>query len=190
MEAMPLLTTRLQLELSQTLLHAVLSAGVARLELPIKLLRFSLGRLSGGEITRCTLSPEAWALGLRFATGPALELRLRSLGYWPEPQVWRLQVEGLHFSGFSGAPLLNLAPARVLEVAASQANRKLPGLLTVGKSLELQVHLAPLLQKVLSEASLERPLRERLGLEPQLGLELTQLELLEGKLALTLQGRA
>lgn len=188
MEGMSHLNAQLQLEFSQTFLQAALAAGVARLELPIKLLRFSLGRLSAGEITRCEITPDRWSLGVRFATGPALELNLRPLEYRPEPQVWQLRVEELHFSGFSGAPLLNLAPARVLEALATQANRRLPGLLARGKNLGLEVRMEPLLQRGLEEAPLERVFRERLGLEPSPELRVEQLELLEGKLGLVLRG--
>jgi hypothetical protein len=188
MEGMSHLNAQLQLELSQAFLQAALTAGVARLDLPIKLLRFSLGRLSGGKITRCELTPEGWGLGVRFATGPALELNLRPLEYLPQPQTWRLRVEGLHFSGFSGAPLLNLAPARVLEALAAQANRRLPGLLATGKNLGLEVRMGPLLQRVLEEAPLGRVIRERLGLEPSPELRVERLELLEGKLGLALYG--
>lgn len=182
------LRAQLQLELSQALLQAAIAAGIARLDVPIKLLRFSLGRLQGGEVTGCEITPNRWNLGVKFASGPAMGLSLEALEFQPETQFWRLRVEKLHFSGFSGAPLLNLAPSRVLEVVAARANRRLPGLLKTEKGMGLEVRLQPLLQKVLQEAPLQQVFKERLGLEPSPELITRSLELLEGKLTLSLWG--
>jgi len=183
------LQAQLQLELSQVLLQALIAAGIANLNLPIRVLRFWLGRLQGGSLTSCQISPQHWSLGIKFASGPALELSLQALEYQPEGQVWRLRVERLHFSGFSGARLLNLAPGRVLEGAVAQANRRLPGLLVAHKNLGLELHLPLLLQKVLEEAHLRQMFKERLGLEPTPELWVQALELLEGKLRLELGTR-
>ncbi|MER3556268.1 MAG: hypothetical protein C4331_18530 [Meiothermus sp.] len=182
------LRAQLQLEVSQALIQSAIAAGIAHLDLPIKILRFSLGRLHGGEVTQCELTPGHWNLGVRFSTGPAIEVSLEALEYQPETQFWKLKVEKLHFSGFSGAPLLNLAPGRVLEVVAAQANRRLPGLLGTEKGMVLELRLQPLLQKVLEEAPLRQVLKERLGLEPNPELSVQNLELLEGKLNLSVRG--
>lgn len=161
---MPLLQARMELQLEQTLLRGWLQHQLASVDLPLKLLRFPLGRLQGGKVRSFELSENRCQLEAKFASGPAMQLGVLALGYMPESQLWRLRVEHLHFLGFRGAPVLNLVPGKVLEIAAVQANQRLPGLLELGGNMELWLHLEPLVQKGLQEASL----RQRLGV---LGLE-------------------
>ncbi|MCS7069243.1 MAG: hypothetical protein RMK51_05650 [Meiothermus sp.] len=178
---MPLLQARMELQLSQALLHGWMSNQLARLDLPVQLLRFPLGRLHGGELRAFELSENRCELALGFATGPALQLAVAALGYLPEPQVWRLRVEHLHFSGFRGGPVLNLMPGRVLEIIAAQANRRLPGLLALGGNMELRLHLEPLLKKAPLGQSLGV-----LGLEARPEVRVEKLEIGPGWLGLTL----
>ncbi|MCX7784209.1 MAG: hypothetical protein N2318_11285 [Meiothermus sp.] len=182
---MPLLQARMELQLSQALLHGWMSNQLAKVDLPVKLLRFPLGRLQGGELRWFELSENRCELAVGFASGPALKLEVQALGYLPESQVWRLRVEHLHFSGFRGGPVLNLMPGKVLEIVASQANRRLPGLLELGGNMELMLHLQPLLHKALQEAPLQQSLGV-LGLEASPEAQVENLELGKNLLRLTL----
>lgn len=182
---MSLVRTRMELELSQTLLHGWISSQLARVDVPVKLLRFPLGRLQRGELRQFELSENRCEAEVGFASGPALQLRVQVLGYLREQQVWRLRVEYLHFSGFRGAPVLNLVPAKVLEMAVSQANRRLPGLLELGKHMELELHLQTLLQKALQESPFWQNI-QALGLEANPHAQMENLELHQNLLRLTL----
>ncbi|WP_337871442.1 hypothetical protein [Meiothermus sp.] len=182
---MSLVRTRMELELSQTLLHGWISSQLARVDVPVKLLRFPLGRLQRGELRQFELSENRCEAEIRFASGPALRLTLRVLGYLREHQVLQLQVEHLHFSGFRGGPVLNLVPGKVLEIAAIQANRRLPGLLELGKNMELELRLQPLLQKALQEVPFWQSF-QTMGLETNPHAQIEHLELGKNLLRLTL----
>lgn len=182
---MPLLHARMELELSQALLHGWISSQLARVDVAVKLLRFPLGRLQRGELRQLELGENRCDAEIRFASGQALRLRVQGLGYLREQQVWRLRVEHLHFSGFRGGPVLNLVPGKVLEMAANQANRRLPGLLELGRNMELELRLQPLLQRALQEAPFRQNL-QALGLEAGPLVRIENLELGENLLRLTL----
>lgn len=182
---MSLLNFRIELELSQALLHGLISSQLGRVDLPVRLLRFPLGRLQQGELRQFELSENRCAVEVRFATGPALRLLVHTLGYSPENQVLRLRVEHLHFSGFRGGPVLNLMPGKVLEILAAQANRRLPGLLGLRRGMELELHLQPLLQKALQEAPFRQSI-QAMGLEINPQAQFENLELRQNLLRLTL----
>ncbi len=181
---MRLLHARMELELGQPLLHSWISNQLARVDVAVKLLRFPLGRLQRGELRQFELGENRCEAEVGFASGPALRLRVQGLGYLREQQVWRLRVEHLHFSGFRGGPVLNLVPGKVLEMAANQANRRLPGLLELGRNMELELHLQPLLQKALQEAPFRQSL-QTMGLEANPNVRIENLELRENLLRLT-----
>jgi hypothetical protein len=210
---MSLLKVRIELELSQALLHGLISSQLGRVDLPVRLLRFSLGRLQRGELRQFELSQNRCTAEARFASGPAVRLQVQTLGFSPENRAddplsgqakpvhqavdplsgqakpvhraLRLRVEHLHFSGFRGGPLLNLMPGKVLEVLAAQANRRLPGLLRVRRGMEIELHLQPLIQRALQEASFRQSI-EAMGLEISPQVQLEHLELREHLLRLTL----
>jgi hypothetical protein len=181
---MSLLHARMELELSQALLHGLISSQLARIDVPVKLLRFPLGRLQRGELRQFELSEHRCEAEVKFSTGPALRLAVQALGYLRESQILRLRVEHLHFSGFRGGPVLNLVPGKVLEMVAAQANRRLPGLLELGRSMELELHLQPLLQKILQEAPFRQSI-QAMGLETNPQAQLENLELRDKLLQLT-----
>lgn len=173
---------RMELELSQALLHTWISRQLERVDLPVRLLRFPLGRLQHGQLRHFELGENHCQAELGFASGPALRLRVRALDFQPESQTWRLRVEHLHFSGFRGGPVLNLLPGKVLEMVVQQTNRQLPGLLAVHNNLELELRLEPLLQKILQEAPLQT-----VGLEKHPSARIEHLELAQNLLRLSLQ---
>lgn len=183
------LHARVQLELSQALLQALTQRQLGTFDMEFKVLRFSLGRWQGGQLPQFELGPNRLHLALKFATGPALQLQVQTQGFNPEPQTLRLKVERLHLSGFAGSPVLNLLPAKVLETAAAQANRRVPGLLSVHKNMELELHLQPLIQKALQEAPLGAIFAEQLGLEVNPQTQVSNLELLEGAMRIELEGQ-
>ncbi len=182
---MSLLHARIELELSQALLHVWMSSQLARVDVPVKLLRFPLGRLQRGELQRLELSEDRCEAEVRFSSGPALSLTVQVLSYLREHQVLRVRVEHLHFSGFRGGPVLNLVPGKVLEMVAAQANRQLPGLLELGKNMELEFYLQPLLQKVLQEAPFRQSI-QAMELEAKPHAQIENLELRANLLRLTL----
>jgi hypothetical protein len=196
---MSLLKVRIELELSQALLHGLISSQLGRVDLPVRLLRFSLGRLQHGELRQFELSQDRCAAEVRFASGPAVRLQVQTLGYSlanhaddplsgqakPVHQALRLRVEHLHFSGFRGGPLLNLMPGKVLEILAAQANRRFPGLLRVRRGMELELHPQPLIQRALQEAPFRQTM-QAMGLEISPQVQLEHLELREHLLRLTL----
>lgn len=184
------LYTKVHLELSQALVQALIQRQLGSLDLEFRVLRFSLGRLQGGQFPQFQLGPNHLQLALKFATGPALQLQVQIQGFDPEHQTLRLKVERLQLSGFAGSPVLNLLPAKVLETAVTQANRRVPGLITLHKNMELRLHLEPLLQKALQEAPLGAIFAQQLGLELNPQTQVHKLELLEGKLRLELEGQA
>jgi len=180
---MPLLDARTELKLSQALLKGWIGSGLNSLDLPLRLLRFPLGRLQKGTLAHFELDKDFCALVVQFVSGPALRIKIQVLGYLPATQVLRLRIEQLQFSGFRGAPVLNLIPGRVLEMLCTQANQRLPGLLEAGKNMEISLHLVPLLQKVLQEIPLEGLRRSGLEIHPEVRVE--HLELSEKQLWLT-----
>jgi hypothetical protein len=196
---MSLLKVRIELELSQALLHGLISSQLGRVDLPVRLLRFSLGRLQHGELRQFELSQNRCAAEVRFASGLAVRLQVQTLGYSlanhvvdplsgqakPVHQALRLRVEHLHFSGFRGGPLLNLMPGKVLEILAAQANRRFPGLLRVRRGMELELHPQPLIQRALQEAPFHQSI-QAMGLEISPQVQLEHLELREQLLWLTL----
>lgn len=182
---MPLLQARLELQLEQALVHAWMQQQLARVDLPLKLLRFSLGRLQGGEVRQLELGENRCQLAVGFASGPAVKLVLQAQGYQPAQQMLRLRVEQLVFSGFRGAPVLNLVPGKVLEIVAAQANQRLPGLLELGGNMELRLYLEPLLQNALQKAPLGQSLGV-LGLEARPMVRVERLEFGSGWLNLAL----
>ena len=179
---MEALRARLELELSQVLLHTCISRQLARVDMPVRLLRFPLGRLQHGQLRHFELGQNHCQAEIGFASGPALRFRVRALDFQPDSQAWRLQVEHLHFSGFRGGPVLNLLPGKVLEMMAQQANQRLPGLLTVHNNLELEFRLEPLLQKILQETPLQT-----MGLGKTPSVRIEHLELAQNLLRLTLR---
>ncbi|MFC6919054.1 hypothetical protein [Meiothermus taiwanensis] len=179
---MEMLRARMELELSQALLHTWISRQLERVDLPVRLLRFPLGRLQHGQLRHFELCENHLQAELGFASGPALRLRVRALDFQPGSQTWRLQIEHLHFSGFRGGPVLNLLPGKVLEMVAQQANQRLPGLLAVHNNLGLELCLEPLLQKILQEAPLQT-----MGLAKNPSARIEHLELAQNLLRLTLR---
>ncbi|RIH84634.1 hypothetical protein Mterra_01907 [Calidithermus terrae] len=183
------LRASLTLELTQALLAHLLAQPLRGLDLPLEVraLRLSLGRLHGGEVRELRLEPGLLRLGVGFASGPHAELRLRHLGFDAPTQTLRLRVEHLHAGGFPGAMLLNLAPAKVLEVAIAQANRRLPGLLSPGPDRTLELRLTPLRERLRQEPRLREALAA-LGLEAKPELELRDLQFRLEQLWLELDG--
>ncbi|WP_027882146.1 hypothetical protein [Meiothermus rufus] len=181
---MALLQARLELELDQALLQAWSQQQLAQVSLPLQLLRFPLGRLEQGQVRGFTLEANRLWLELRFASGPCLQLALQALGFLPEKQALHLRVEQLLFTGFRGAPVLNLLPGKVLAALVAQANRRLPGLLELGRNLELWLYLNPLLQKLPLSPALQA-----LGLVDRPRTQVERLELQEKRLWLTLYTR-
>ncbi|HEU4740377.1 MAG TPA: hypothetical protein VFS50_02115 [Meiothermus sp.] len=181
----------LQLEPTQELLAKLLAQRLSTLDLPLEIprLRISLGRLHGGEVKVCRFGPALCQLGVAFASGPSAEVRLRLFEFRPDTQTLDLGLEEFHFSGFAGARLANLAKRKLLEVAASRANAQLPGLVTLGHGMRLQVHLEPVWRKVLSNPQLRQAIETRLGLEPDLSLRARAVRLEEGKAVLEVEGQ-
>jgi len=175
----------LQLELTQGLLAQLLAHRLSTLDVPLQIpgLRVSLGRLRGGEVKVCRLGPGWCQLAVAFASGPSADLRLRLLEFRPSTQTLDLELEELRLSGFVGARLANLAKGKLLEVAASRANAQLPGLVTLGQGMRLQLHLEPLGHRVLSHPQLRQAIQTRLGLEADLSLRARALRLEEGRAA-------
>lgn len=179
---MELLHARVELELSQALLHDWISRQLEQVDVPVRLLRFPLGRLQHGQLRHFELDENHCQAELGFASGPALRLRMQALDFQPASQTWRLRVEHLHFSGFRGGPVLNLLPGKVLEMITRQTNQQLPGLLAVRNNLELELRLEPLLQKILQETPLQT-----VGLKKSLSARIEHLELAQNLLRLSLQ---
>ncbi len=182
---MALLQARLELELSQALLQVWLQQQLAQVSLPLQLLRFPLGRLEQGEVRGFTLETNRLWLEVRFASGPCLQLALQALSFLPEKQALPLRVERLFFAGFRGAPVLNLLPGKVLAALVAEANRRLPGLLELGRNQELRLYLNPLLQKLPPPPALQA-----LGLADRPRTQVERLELQEKRLWLTLHTQA
>lgn len=162
-----------------------MSHQLARIDLPVKLLRFPLGRLQGGEVRGLELSKNRCELTIKFASGPAVSLVFQAQGYQPIHQVLWLRIEQLVFSGFRGAPVLNLVPGKVLEIVAAQANQRLPGFLELGGNMEVNFHLEPLLHKALQEAPFRQSI-QTIGLDAKPHAQIENLELLENQLLVVL----
>lgn len=180
----------LHLEPTQELLAKLLAQRLSTLDIPLEIprLRISLGRLHRGQVKVCRFGPALWQLGVAFASGPSADLRLRLLEFRPDTQTLDFELEEFHLSGFAGARLANLAKRKLLEVAVSRANAQLPGLVTLGHGMRLQVHLEPVIHKVLNDPQLRQAIQTRLGLEPDLSLRARAVRLEEGKAVLEVEG--